>query len=107
MAQGVGLLLVWRPGPVGEANQEVETSARHRTGAMLDTACELPRIHLPGSRVNRPWALLRASPFHGVDHLLRLKRELIELGSRTNEAKGHRLSLQVLQDEQAHLISFN
>src|SRR5918993_4832201 len=54
--------------------------------------------------VNRPWVLLRACPLHGVDHLLGLRRELIELGCRTAEAEGHRLTLHVLQDDEAGFV---
>jgi hypothetical protein len=67
---------------------------------------EVRRILIPRNRVNRLWALLRASPLHGVDHLLRLGRKLFELGSRTKEANPNRLTPYVLQDDDAHLVSF-
>src|SRR5215204_2960327 len=68
---------------------------------------EVRRISILGTSVNRVWALLRACPLHGVDHLLRLGRELFELASRTNEANRNRLTLYVLQDDAARLFSFN
>jgi hypothetical protein len=61
---------------------------------------------LPGTWVNRTWVLLRVPPLHGLDHLLRLRRELVKLGSLTSEAHGHRLTLYVLEDYEAELKTF-
>src|SRR5215218_1285908 len=67
---------------------------------------ELRRIHLPRIPVNRVWALLRASPLHGVDDLLRLGRELIEMGRPASVAQGDRQSAQlVLRDDQVQFAS--
>src|SRR5215212_10503562 len=66
---------------------------------------ELPRIHLLGTSVNRPWALLRASPLHAFHHLLRLRCDLIEVGSQPAVVDGHRFAFDVLQDGEANLIS--
>ena len=74
---------------------------------MQDRASELPRNPIPRTPVNRLWALLRASPLHAVHYLLRLGRKLTELASRTNEANRNRLTLYVLQDDDARLVSFN
>jgi hypothetical protein len=74
---------------------------------MQEPACELPGRPIPRTPVNRLWALLRASPLHAVHYLLRMGRKLIELGSRTTEANRNRLTLYVLQDDDARLVSFN
>src|SRR3712207_4163944 len=41
---------------------------------------------LLGTWVNGLWALLRVSPLHCIEYLLRLRRVLVELGSRANKA---------------------
>jgi hypothetical protein len=53
----------------------------YRGGAMQDPGYELPRIPIPRTPVNNPWVLLQASPLHGVEYLLRLGQEIIELDS--------------------------
>jgi hypothetical protein len=42
---------------------------------------EVRRILIPRTPVNNPWMLLQASPLHGVEYLLRLGQEIIELDS--------------------------
>jgi hypothetical protein len=65
---------------------------------MQDPGYGLRRIYLLGTSVNRVWTLLRASPLHGVDHLLGRWRKLIEIASRTNKAYGYRPTLHILED---------
>jgi hypothetical protein len=57
---------------------------------------EVRRIRIPRTPVNRLWALLRVSPLHAVNHLLRFGRKLIEDASQTSDAYKHRLTVHVL-----------
>src|SRR5215213_11046307 len=66
---------------------------------MQEPANELPRIPLPRTSLNRPWALLRAAPLHAVHHLLGLGRELIERVGRSGKPNHHRVAFHVLKDE--------
>src|SRR5215212_7925910 len=64
---------------------------------------EVRRTHLPRTWVNRPWALLRASPLHAVENLLRLRHEIIKHDGRAGNGNGHRLALHV-QEGHAFLV---
>ena len=55
--------------------------------------------------MNKPWALLRASPLHTVHQLLRLGGDLIEVHSQPAVVDGHRVAFDVLQDDIVGLIS--
>src|SRR5215212_1268564 len=66
---------------------------------------EVRRIPLPRRWVNKPWALLRASPIHTVYQLLRLGGDLIEVHSQPAVVDGHRVAFDVLQDDIVGLIS--
>ena len=55
--------------------------------------------------VNRLWALLRTSPLHAVEHLLRLGRELLEAGRSCLFDYGHRLTLYIFHYDEANLLS--
>ena len=80
-----------------------EEGLGHRAGL----ACYrvLRRIPIPRTWLNRAWALLRASPLHGVNHFLRLGRVLVKLGGSPSEAYGHCLTLHILEDYEPELIS--
>jgi hypothetical protein len=55
--------------------------------------------------VNRGWALLRTTPLHAVHYLLPLGQELLEADSGGLYEYGHRLSLYILQHDEANFLS--
>src|SRR5829696_3941304 len=77
-----------------------------RGRSMQDPASELPRISLPRTWVNSPFALLGAAPLHAVHHLLGLWRELIEHIERRGIPNHHRIAFHVLQDDDPTLSTF-
>src|SRR5215203_3095757 len=72
---------------------------------MHDPASTLRRIRLLRTSVNRLWALLRTSPLHAVEHLLRLGCELLEAGRSCLLDYGHRLTLNTFHYDEAKLLS--
>ena len=74
-------------------------SSAPKIPAIQRRASRLTRTHLLRASVNRPKELLRASPLHAVYHLLRLGRDLLEIGSQTAIVDGHRLAFHLLQDD--------
>src|SRR5215210_6264656 len=76
---------------------------------LRSTGCLLPRTSenttFPRTSVNRLRALLRTSPLHTVDHLLRIGRELLKTGWSCLYHYCHRLTIHIFQHDEAEFFS--